>query len=124
MVPTVPRRTFCCCPDGTFWSSVNTSTRKLARLLQVVSCVTLAWGLDCTPEAVVWTMPTRPGYVAGDLISVILVSGPAEQDDEIMSGLDIARNGGRLVQTAGAGRAFSEENTTVVLNIARLPECC
>lgn len=59
-------------------------------------------------------MPTRSGYVAGDLISVILASAAAERDDEIMLGLDIVRNGEiflgnrrRLAQTARAGRTFS-----------------
>ncbi len=50
-------------------------------------------GLQLHPEAVVCTMPVRSGYIGGDLISVILASGAAEQDSEIVLGLDIGTNG-------------------------------
>jgi len=45
------------------------------------------------PEALLYVMPTRSGYIGGDLISVIIASGAAEQDDEIILGLDIGTNG-------------------------------
>lgn len=45
------------------------------------------------PEALAYVMPTRSGYIGGDLISVILASGAAEQDDEIVLGLDLGTNG-------------------------------
>ncbi|MFO8101435.1 MAG: ASKHA domain-containing protein [Dehalococcoidia bacterium] len=50
-------------------------------------------GLQLHPEAVVATMPVRSGYIGGDLISVILASGAAEQDDEMVLGIDIGTNG-------------------------------
>ncbi|NOQ42884.1 MAG: DUF4445 domain-containing protein [Dehalococcoidia bacterium] len=45
------------------------------------------------PEALLYVMPTKSGYVGGDLISVILASGAAEQDDDIILGLDLGTNG-------------------------------
>jgi uncharacterized 2Fe-2S/4Fe-4S cluster protein (DUF4445 family) len=45
------------------------------------------------PEAMLYVMPTKSGYVGGDLISVILASGAAEQDDDIILGLDLGTNG-------------------------------
>jgi uncharacterized 2Fe-2S/4Fe-4S cluster protein (DUF4445 family) len=45
------------------------------------------------PEALLYVMPTKSGYVGGDLISVILASGAAEQDDDIFLGLDLGTNG-------------------------------
>jgi uncharacterized 2Fe-2S/4Fe-4S cluster protein (DUF4445 family) len=45
------------------------------------------------PEALLYVMPTKSGYVGGDLISVILASGASEQDDDIILGLDLGTNG-------------------------------
>lgn len=50
-------------------------------------------GLRLHPEALLYVMPTRSGYIGGDLISVIIASGASEQDDEIILGLDIGTNG-------------------------------
>jgi uncharacterized 2Fe-2S/4Fe-4S cluster protein (DUF4445 family) len=50
-------------------------------------------GLNMHPEALVYVMPVRSGYVGGDLIGVILASGAAEQDDQIVLGLDLGTNG-------------------------------
>jgi len=50
-------------------------------------------GLQVHPEAVIAVMPVRSGYIGGDLISVILASGAAEQDNEMILGLDIGTNG-------------------------------
>lgn len=50
-------------------------------------------GLNLHPEALVYVMPARSGYVGGDLIGVILASGAAEQDDQIVLGLDLGTNG-------------------------------
>ncbi len=50
-------------------------------------------GLGLHPEAVLYIMPTLSGYVGGDLISVILASGAAEQDHEIVLGIDLGTNG-------------------------------
>ncbi len=50
-------------------------------------------GLQLHPEAVIATMPVRSGYIGGDLISVILASGAAEQENEMVLGLDIGTNG-------------------------------
>lgn len=49
-------------------------------------------GLKLHPEALLYMMPTKSGYIGGDLISVILTSGVAEQD-EIILGLDLGTNG-------------------------------
>lgn len=50
-------------------------------------------GLDINPEAVVYVMPTRSGYIGGDTIGVIMASGAAEQDREMVLGLDLGTNG-------------------------------
>jgi len=50
-------------------------------------------GLQLHPDALLYTMPVKSGYIGGDLISVILVSGAAEQEDEIILGLDLGTNG-------------------------------
>jgi uncharacterized 2Fe-2S/4Fe-4S cluster protein (DUF4445 family) len=59
-------------------------------------------------------MPTKSGYIGGDLISVILASGASEQEDEMVLALDIGTNGEiflgnrkRLMTcSAAAGPAF------------------
>ena len=38
-------------------------------------------------------MPSKTGYIGGDLIGSILASGAAEQDDKIVLGLDLGTNG-------------------------------
>jgi uncharacterized 2Fe-2S/4Fe-4S cluster protein (DUF4445 family) len=50
-------------------------------------------GLRLNQEAVLYVMPTKSGYIGGDLISVILASEAAEQEDEIILGLDLGTNG-------------------------------
>ncbi|MFP3974812.1 MAG: ASKHA domain-containing protein [Chloroflexota bacterium] len=50
-------------------------------------------GLQLNPEAVVYVMPVKSGYIGGDLVSVIIASGAAEQDDEIILGMDFGTNG-------------------------------
>jgi len=50
-------------------------------------------GLQLHPEALLYTMPMKSGYVGGDLISVILASGAAEQEDKVILGLDLGTNG-------------------------------
>ena len=49
-------------------------------------------GLDLHPEAQLFTMPMKSGYIGGDLIGTILASGAVEQEDEIILGLDIGTN--------------------------------
>lgn len=49
--------------------------------------------LHLHPEALLYTMPMKSGYIGGDLVSVILASGAAEQEDEIVLGLDLGTNG-------------------------------
>ena len=49
-------------------------------------------GLDFHPEALTYVMPTRSGYIGGDLIAVILSSGAADQEKMIL-GLDLGTNG-------------------------------
>jgi len=50
-------------------------------------------GLKLHPEALLYVMPAKSGYIGGDLISDILASGAAEQEDEIILGLDLGTNG-------------------------------
>jgi uncharacterized 2Fe-2S/4Fe-4S cluster protein (DUF4445 family) len=50
-------------------------------------------GLELNPSALLYTMPTKSGYIGGDLISFVLNSGVAEQKDEVILGLDIGTNG-------------------------------
>jgi uncharacterized 2Fe-2S/4Fe-4S cluster protein (DUF4445 family) len=49
-------------------------------------------GLKLHPEARLYIMPAKSGYVGGDLISDILASGVAEQEEMIL-GLDLGTNG-------------------------------
>ena len=71
-------------------------------------------GLRLHPEALLYTLPMKSGYIGGDLISVVLASGAAEQEDEIILGLDLGTNGeiflgnGKRLLTcsAAAGPAF------------------
>ena len=49
-------------------------------------------GLKLHPEARLYIMPAKSGYIGGDLISDILASGVAEQE-EIILGLDLGTNG-------------------------------
>jgi len=50
-------------------------------------------GLNLHSEALLYVMPVKSGYIGGDLISFILTSGVAEQEDEIILGLDLGTNG-------------------------------
>jgi uncharacterized 2Fe-2S/4Fe-4S cluster protein (DUF4445 family) len=50
-------------------------------------------GLRLHPEAVLYVMPGKSGYIGGDMISTILASGAAEQDDNMILGLDLGTNG-------------------------------
>lgn len=50
-------------------------------------------GLQLNPEALFYIMPVKSGYIGGDLMSVILASGAAEQEDELILALDLGTNG-------------------------------
>jgi len=50
-------------------------------------------GLQLHPTALLYIMPVKSGYIGGDLICDVLVSGVAEQEDEIILGLDLGTNG-------------------------------
>jgi uncharacterized 2Fe-2S/4Fe-4S cluster protein (DUF4445 family) len=50
-------------------------------------------GITLHPEALLYVMPARSGYIGGDLISMILASGCAEQGGKIALGLDLGTNG-------------------------------
>jgi uncharacterized 2Fe-2S/4Fe-4S cluster protein (DUF4445 family) len=71
-------------------------------------------GLKLHPEALFYVMPTKSGYIGGDLIGGILASGAAEQEDEIILGLDLGTNGeifmgnrkGLMTCSAAAGPAL------------------
>lgn len=77
-------------------------------------------GLELHPEALIYVMPTRSGYIGGDLISVILASGAAEKENEMILGMDLGTNGEiflgnrqRLVTcSAAAGPAFEGARIT------------
>ncbi|MDQ7785769.1 MAG: ASKHA domain-containing protein [Desulfomonilaceae bacterium] len=49
--------------------------------------------LKLNREALLYVMPTRSGYIGGDLIAVVLASDAAEQDREVVLGLDLGTNG-------------------------------
>ena len=49
-------------------------------------------GLKLHPEARLYIMPVKSGYIGGDLVSDILTSGVTEQE-EIVLGLDLGTNG-------------------------------
>lgn len=74
-------------------------------------------GLKLNPEALLYNMPVKSGYIGGDLLSVILASGVAEQDDGIVLGLDFGTNAeiflgnGKRILTcsAAAGPALEGE---------------
>lgn len=50
-------------------------------------------GLGLNPESLLYIIPVRSGYIGGDLISMIIASGAAEQEDKIILGLDLGTNG-------------------------------
>jgi uncharacterized 2Fe-2S/4Fe-4S cluster protein (DUF4445 family) len=50
-------------------------------------------GFQMHPEALLYVMPTRSGYIGGDLISAVIASGAAEQDDLMILGMDLGTNG-------------------------------
>ncbi|MFC2019474.1 ASKHA domain-containing protein, partial [Chloroflexota bacterium] len=50
-------------------------------------------GLRLNPSALLYMMPAKSGYIGGDLLSFVLTSGVAEQEDEIILGLDLGTNG-------------------------------
>ena len=50
-------------------------------------------GLNLHPEALLYVMPVRSGYVGGDLLSVIIASQAAEQDEKVILGIDLGTNG-------------------------------
>ncbi|MFP3898384.1 MAG: ASKHA domain-containing protein [Dehalococcoidia bacterium] len=50
-------------------------------------------GLQLHPAALLYTLPMKSGYIGGDLLAFIMASGVAEQEDEIVLGLDLGTNG-------------------------------
>jgi len=50
-------------------------------------------GLRLHPSALLYVMPVKSGYIGGDLLSFMLTSGVAEQENEIILGLDLGTNG-------------------------------
>jgi len=49
-------------------------------------------GLRLHPDAMLYVMPAKSGYIGGDLIGFILSSGAAEQDDKLVLGMDLGTN--------------------------------
>jgi len=66
------------------------------------------------PEALLYLMPPKSGYIGGDMLSFILASEVAEQEDKVVLGLDLGTNGEiflgnrkrLLTCSAAAGPAF------------------
>ena len=58
-----------------------------------VTFPTLQIGLDLHPDAMLYVMPSKSGYIGGDLMSFILSSGVADQDEKVILGLDLGTNG-------------------------------
>jgi len=50
-------------------------------------------GLRLHPSALLYIMPAKSGYIGGDLLGFVLTSGVAEQENEIILGLDLGTNG-------------------------------
>ncbi|MFP3880197.1 MAG: ASKHA domain-containing protein [Dehalococcoidia bacterium] len=50
-------------------------------------------GLHLHPAAPLYALPMKSGYIGGDLLAFIMASGVAEQQDEIILGLDLGTNG-------------------------------
>jgi len=50
-------------------------------------------GLKLNPEALLYVIPVKSGYIGGDLISMIMASGAAEQEEQMILGLDLGTNG-------------------------------
>jgi len=71
-------------------------------------------GINLHPDAMLYVMPGKSGYIGGDLIGFILASGAADQEDKLVLGVDMGTNselflGNRhrmLTCSAAAGPAF------------------
>jgi uncharacterized 2Fe-2S/4Fe-4S cluster protein (DUF4445 family) len=50
-------------------------------------------GLDLHPEALLHIMPSKSGYIGGDLLGFILASGAINEKDRLVLGLDFGTNG-------------------------------
>lgn len=49
-------------------------------------------GLRLHPDAMLYMMPAKSGYIGGDLIGFILSSGVTDQNDKLILGLDLGTN--------------------------------
>ncbi|MGD9248925.1 MAG: ASKHA domain-containing protein, partial [Desulfobacteraceae bacterium] len=49
--------------------------------------------LDLNPDAMLYVLPSKSGYIGGDLMGFILSSGVAELEGKIVLGLDLGTNG-------------------------------
>lgn len=76
-------------------------------------------GLDLHPDAMLYVMPAKSGYIGGDLISFILASGAADQETELVLGLDLGTNGeiflgnGRRLLTCSAAAGPALEGARI-----------
>ena len=50
-------------------------------------------GFRLNPECLLYVMPSKSGYIGGDMIGTILASGAAEQDEKLILALDLGTNG-------------------------------
>lgn len=50
-------------------------------------------GLKLYPDGLVFVLPSKSGYIGGDLIAFMLASGAAYQSDRLVLGLDFGTNG-------------------------------
>ena len=76
-------------------------------------------GLQLHPAALLYTLPIKSGYIGGDLLSFIMASGVAEQQDEVILGLDLGTNGevflgnGRKLLTCSAAAGPALEGARI-----------
>ena len=50
-------------------------------------------GIELHPDALLYVMPSKSGYIGGDLISFILASGAFEENTRLVLGFDFGTNG-------------------------------
>jgi uncharacterized 2Fe-2S/4Fe-4S cluster protein (DUF4445 family) len=76
--------------------------------------------LDLHPDAMLYVMPAKSGYIGGDLLSFVLSSGVTEQDEKLILGLDLGTNGelflgnGRRLLTCSAAAGPALEGARIV----------
>jgi uncharacterized 2Fe-2S/4Fe-4S cluster protein (DUF4445 family) len=76
--------------------------------------------LDLHPDAMLYVMPAKSGYIGGDLMSFVLSSGVTEQTEQLILGLDLGTNGelflgnGKRLLTCSAAAGPALEGARIV----------